>query len=178
MRKSHRKKVAKKSHHKLKLPVHLLHFRGYDNTKDIDKILSEKKLVQDVLGLSNDLLGKLFSQAVELLTHHQYTEALAAFKLLIQINPFVSDFWIGQALAKKADEKYSEAIKDFLVAQTLDPTRPEYYPAAIDCCLEIGQVKQARKFLKRFIRICCYELSGDEQKFYMNEMRDRKEKLA
>lgn len=147
MKRPHRRKGHHKSAHR-HVQVKRQLFKGLDNTKDIDLILSKGKLFHDLLGFSGEHLGRLFENAVDLLHQHRFDEAILAFDLLTQLNPYVCDFWIGLGIAHQAHEEYFSALSAFLVAQTMDPSRLDSYTYAITCCLEMKNFPQAEAIIQ------------------------------
>ena len=127
-------------------------FRGIDNAKDVEVILEKNKLLQDILGFSNDNLDSLFSDAHSLLLAHRNDEAMQAFILLSRINPFVPDFWLGLGLTHQANGDYQQALACFLVAETMDPARLDCYEYGIDCALEMKNFAQAEAILDQALR--------------------------
>jgi tetratricopeptide (TPR) repeat protein len=152
-------------------------FRGFDNTKDIESVLVKQKLMQDVLGLSPERLGKLFEQAVQLLQQHHYDDAIRAFQFLTKVNPYVCDFWLGLGICQQSNGDSKDALESFLVAQTMDAERLELYPAAVDCCLELGNPLLATKLLDQSLKIAEKTLKGDELEEFLRDMKMRKVEL-
>jgi tetratricopeptide (TPR) repeat protein len=141
-------KKAPKIHVRKAKAVHTKrHWKGVDNTKDIDIILAKSKLNQDLLGFTGDYLSKLFEQAVMLLQQHRFDEAVQGFEFLTKLNPYVPDFWIGLGLAHSATEAFGTALSAFLTAQTMDPSRIDAYSYAIDCSIEMKDLQQAEAIL-------------------------------
>jgi len=142
------KPVRKKGHgHKAKVaakvPTFRRHWKGVDNTRDIDTILLKQKLYQDVLGISGERLTSLFQTAYGLLQEHRYDDAIKGFEFLTRLNPFIPDFWIGLGLSYEMFEKFDEALSSFFTAQTMDPSRPEPYEHAVGCCISLKNTVQA-----------------------------------
>jgi tetratricopeptide (TPR) repeat protein len=119
----------------------------FDNSDDIDLILQKSKLVQDILGFSGDDVSKLFEQSISLLHQHRFDEAIVAFRFLTQVNPYICDFWIGLGAAYQALGSFEEALSSYLVAETMDPERIDTYGYAIDLCIEMHNLTQARRVL-------------------------------
>lgn len=152
-------------------------WRGFDNTRDIDLILAKRKLFQDVLGMSGERLGRLFETSVELLHQHRYDEAVKAFELLTQINPFVADFWIGLGVAHQAHETLKPALSCFLMAQTMDPARADPYHYAVECCLEMKNLPQAEAVLHQAITYVKKHSRKEELKGLAREIQAIQEKI-
>ena len=123
-------------------------FAKIDNSGDIDTFLANKKVFQDLLGFSSDELTKLFEQAIGLLHQHRFDEAVTAFRFLTQLNPYVCDFWIGLGAALQSQGAYAEALSQYLVAEAMDPIRLDAYGCAVDVCLEMHDITQAKAVLK------------------------------
>ncbi len=144
-KKRHRATVARR------LPTAKVVWKGFDNTGDIDIILEKRNLFQDILGISSDSMGKMFSQAVGFLNQHRYDEAARAFELLHSLNPFIPDFWIGAGLAHQAHGVNDVALSDFMMAMTIDPKSPDPYRFAVECCLDMQDLPQAIAFVTQAI---------------------------
>ncbi len=123
-------------------------FSKIDNSGDIDTVLAKQKVFQDVLGFSADDVSKLFQQAIAFLHQHRFDEAIIAFRFLIRINPYICDFWIGLGAALQSQGAYAEALANYLVAETMDPVRIDTYGYAVDVCLEMHDITQAKTVLK------------------------------
>jgi len=175
MRKQHRKKALRPHSHKIALKRRA--YAGFDNTKDIDLILSKGKLPQDLLGFSAERLGTLFETAVGLLQQHRYDEAVQGFDFLTRVNPYVADFWIGLGLAHLAREAYKPALGSFMAAQTMDPSREEPYTYAVDCCLEMKDFDQAQAILNQGLRYAKRHPLSDDSKSLLRELKTRQEEI-
>lgn len=131
---------------------HKQSFRGVDNSRDIDVILNNNKLVQDLLGVSRENLSALYEQASIFLQQNRMEEAIAAFSLLTRFNPFAADFWIGLGVAYLIQEDLKPAFDAFIVALTMDHTRYDTYAYLIECCLQMHNANQAEAILKQAVR--------------------------
>ena len=104
---------------------------------------------QDLLGISNDQLGEMFQTADFLLEQGANADAVRAFTMLCHIHPYVPDFWCGLGRALCACGLHEDALGMLLTAETMDPSRFEFYRDAIHCCLEMGQKKEATHIFRR-----------------------------
>ncbi|MDB6081814.1 MAG: scc3-C [Chlamydiia bacterium] len=179
MRRHHGKKVDRSGHHKAKkakkskkpkIALKRLAFKGFDNTKDIELILSKRKLVQDLLGFSGEKLGMLFEKSIMLLQQNRNEEAVKAFELLTQFNPYVADFWLGLGIAKYVLEEYKPALLAILVAQTMDPSRAEPYLYAIDCCLELKDFQQAQSIIDQGFKYAKKHVKQADSQLLLKEL--------
>jgi tetratricopeptide (TPR) repeat protein len=110
-----------------------------------------EKVPQHFLGISDQQLGRLFENAWALIEIHEGAEAVRGFRLLCHLHPYVSDFWYGLAHALKESGNYEEALDAFIMAETMEPTRFEYYQEAIGSALEAGQKTIARRIFQRLL---------------------------
>ncbi len=69
-----------------------------------------EKAPQNVLGISDRELTKMFEKAWEMVEYHEAADAVRAFTLLCYIHPYISDSWYGLALSFRENELYEEAV--------------------------------------------------------------------
>jgi tetratricopeptide (TPR) repeat protein len=162
------------SQHVRKLPLkrHLQHRRLRDVNffpRIQDKLL--EYVPQDLLGINDDQLLGMHQLAWEFLESEAYADAVRSFTLLCQIQPFVPDFWYGLGKALRGCNRADDALSMLLVAETLDPSRFEFYKEAIECCLQVNQRKEAEHILHRMY---AHRRSIDEFQERKGEFRDLK----
>ena len=104
---------------------------------------------QDLLGISNDQLGEMYLAADQLLEQEATADAVRAFTILCRIHPYVPDFWYGLGRALRAFGQHGEALQSLLTAETMDPSRFEFYRESIDCCLHMGKRSEAAHIFHR-----------------------------
>jgi len=109
----------------------------------------EGKAPQNVLGITDRELTKMFERAWEMLEYHEAADAVRAFTLLCQIHPYISDSWYGLGLAFRENGLYEEAVSAYLTAETIEPSRFEFYKEAIECCVLLGNSKEADHIFRR-----------------------------
>jgi tetratricopeptide (TPR) repeat protein len=134
-----------------------------------------EKVPQRFLGISDQQLGRLFENAWSLIEIHEGSEATRGFRLLCRLHPYVSDFWYGLGHALKESGEYEEALDAFIMAETMEPTRFEYYQEAIICALELGKKSQARRI---FNRLLAHRRSIGNFKAYKTEVKLLDEALS
>ena len=108
-----------------------------------------KSAPQNVLGISDRELTKMFDRAWEMLEFHETADAVRAFTLLCYIHPYISDSWYGLALAFRDSELYEEAVSALFMAETIEPNRFEFYREAIECCILLGNKREAQHIFHR-----------------------------
>lgn len=112
-----------------------------------DKLLGQLPL--DLLGISDDQLSGLYQIAWSFLETQQTADAVRSFTLLCHLHPYVPDFWYGLGRALRECGEAEDALSMVLVAETIDPTRFEFYEEEIECCLQMGRPKEALHILHR-----------------------------
>ena len=104
---------------------------------------------QDLLGISDREMERIFFNASELLEFHESEKAVQAFSLLCKLQPYVSDCWYGLGRAYFDNEQFQEALEAYLTAETIEPTRVEFYIGAIEACLQMKNLKEAHHIIQR-----------------------------
>ena len=135
-----------KNHRKERAPVH--HDRLRDRNIFVREPLS-LEAPQDLLGISNDQLGEMYQIAYQFLAQEANADAVRAFTTLCHIHPYVPDFWYGLGKALCACERYEDALSMLLTAETMDPSRFEFYRESISCCLQMGRKNEAAHIFRR-----------------------------
>lgn len=122
-----------------------------DNTKDLRAIVSKGKVVQDLLGISDEVATRMFEDAVGYLNIGHFDEAVSGFSLLTRLNPYIADFWLGLGIAHLRLEEYRRSFDALSMALAMDPSRFDVYSYAIECCLEMKNSALAEALLKEAI---------------------------
>ncbi len=104
---------------------------------------------QTLLGISDTQLGGMLESAWQLLMVGEYASAVRAFTLLCFVQPYSSDFWYGLGKSLRDYSLYEDALSALLMAETLDPSRFEYYEESVGCCVDLGRKKEAERILRR-----------------------------
>jgi tetratricopeptide (TPR) repeat protein len=107
------------------------------------------QIPQDFLGISDDQLSGMYQIAWGFLEEQESAEAVRAFTLLCHLHPYVPDFWFGLGKALRECNEPEDALSMLLVAETIDPTRFEFYEEEIECCLQMNQKREAFHILHR-----------------------------
>jgi tetratricopeptide (TPR) repeat protein len=152
-------------------------FYKVDNTRDLDQILDNSKLVQDLLGFSRDNVATMFAQAIGFLQVNRVEEAIQAFSFLTRVNPYVADFWLGLGLGYTHHEEHSRAFDAFLMAITMDPTRIDIYGYAVDCCIEMKHFSQAEALIEDAEGYARRHHRADYSKYMLQEAKLLKEQV-
>ena len=128
--------------------VHAHHHRLRDRNIYIHESLP-LEAPQDLLGISNEQLSEMYQLAHEFLVQEANADAVRAFTTLCHIHPYVPEFWFGLGKALRACGQYDDALSMLLTAETMDPSRFEFYREAIECCLQMGKKNEAAHIFRR-----------------------------
>lgn len=120
-----------------------------DESNHIDELTSEGKVGQELVGISDGQLRTLFDMACQLLEAQQCEGAVRGFSLLCQLHPYIADFWLGLAQARRLSGEPEQAVSALLMAETMDTHRPEVISALVETHLELGDIKGAERTLRR-----------------------------
>lgn len=127
---------------------------------------------QSVLGISDEQLGGMFRLAWMFLEQLAGADAVRAFTLLCQVQPYVAEFWYGLGKAFQLNDLHEEALSAFLMAETIEPSKFEFYLEEIDCCIAINRLKLAEKIMHRL-----FAHRRSIENFSMKEFKSLKKKL-
>ena len=130
---------------------------------------------QGILGISDSQLGGMFESAWELLAVGENPSAVRAFTLLCFVQPYVSDFWFGLGKALRENGLSEEALSALLMAETLDPSRFEYYQEAIGCCIDLNVKKEA---VRIFRRLCAKKRTIEKFSEYSHSIRELQRQIS
>jgi tetratricopeptide (TPR) repeat protein len=167
-----RRAPPRKNHGKDKVPARQQRLRDR-NIYVHEPLLLEAP--QDLLGISNDQLGEMYQIAHEFLEQEANADAVRAFTILCHIHPYVPDFWYGLGRALRACGQYEEALSMLLTAETMDPSRFEFYQESIDCCVQMGKRNEA---VHIFRRLRAHRRSIEGFSSLRAEMKDLEKKIS
>lgn len=115
-------------------------------------------LFQEMFGLSDDTLLKVYDLGVNLVKQGYYEDANTLFVFLATLAPHVASYWIAQGACLQALDRQEEAVAVFNAAKFLNPSDPapcaysiESYQILKDqdkAKLELSLLKEIVKSLK------------------------------
>lgn len=122
--------------------------------------------LQDVLGVSDELLEEIYALAYNFYDQGKYKESVSLFEFLTGAAPNKYKYVLGLASSYHQLQNYSNAVLGFFIALHLDPENPlpAYYVA--DCFLKQKMLKEAIEFLDVTIELC-------EDNVAYNELKER-----
>lgn len=110
--------------------------------------LLENKTPQEIWGLSDERVEKMYQFACDLYDEKRYKDAANLFMLLTTLNPHRFTFWkaLGFSIQQQCD--YAPALLAYECALELDPGSAELYPYYIRCLCELNRREQALVLLQ------------------------------
>ncbi len=135
----------------------------------LQKYVDEGKTFQEILGYSDDMMGRFYQIARGLLDMKKLKEASDAFLFLTTLNPHVPTYWLGLGMCEHLHEEYQRSLVAYgmaIVSDREDPL-PHYYSAA--CHFAMRNYETAKVALEIAIRIC----ADREECLQVKEMSER-----
>jgi type III secretion system low calcium response chaperone LcrH/SycD len=127
-----------------------------------DKLAKEPNGMQQLFGISPEVLERYYSIASKLLEEKQWEKARDAFLFLLFLNPCIHNFWIGLGVAEQSQQNFKQALLAYMMAETTDSNDPVVYANAFQCHLALGSRKLAM-FSFQMALDCCDSRPGNEE---------------
>jgi tetratricopeptide (TPR) repeat protein len=130
---------------------------------------------QDFLGITDEQLSELYRSASRFIDQDDPSNAVRSFTLLCHLHPYIPEFWsgLGESLAEL--QLFEEALSAFLMAETLDPHRFDFYEQGIQCALAMKNAKEARHI---FSRLMAHRKKIDDFPEYTSKVSELKKELS
>jgi type III secretion system low calcium response chaperone LcrH/SycD len=113
----------------------------------LKKELSEGKSAQEILGFSDETMGKFYQAAYHLFDHEYYQQAADAFLFLVTLNPKNHDFWLGFGMSLQMCGQFEEAIDAYELAAYYKLESPVPYFYLAKCMFAVHDRENALKAL-------------------------------
>lgn len=107
------------------------------NKLQLKKNLRSGKILQDLMGFSQEVMDLYYVKASKLCESANYTQAVSAFLFLTVMNPEHYDYWLGLGVAKQHCHDYEGAIDAFELAAVSALENPEPYFHLAHCFFAI-----------------------------------------
>jgi len=95
-----------------------------DNPKEYLLLLARDKSLQEIFGLTDETMEKLYQAAKFIYEQQHYQESAAAFSVLSVISPFNHTFWIGYGNSEYFCQNYQSALIAYAMACQANPQDP------------------------------------------------------
>lgn len=97
------------------------------------KIETGQEFPREALGISKEMMEKLYSRAYNLFQSGKYEEALRVFSALRKLDPSDMRYSFGIAACYQYKKEYLLAIGNYFVCNHIDPLNPVPYFHLYDC---------------------------------------------
>jgi len=107
----------------------------------------EVQSLQELLGLSDACLKKVYKIATTLFDKKEYEKSGTILQVLTILNPFVYAWWHALALTFMREKAWEESLIPLAVAALLDPENPAPRIYAVECYLALEDFESAQEEL-------------------------------
>lgn len=137
---------------------HFIHF-----IESMNKESSEKPILfQEMFGLSDDTLLRIYDLAVDLIKKENYEDANTLLVFLTTLAPHVTSYWIAEGACLQALDRHQEAIAVFSAAKFLSPSDPAPSFYSIESFLILDDKDKAKLELDE-VKEIVKSLSGEDK---------------
>ena len=98
---------------------------------------------QEFLGISNETLLWMYKVGHKFYEEKNFDNASAIFRLVVQLNPLVYDYWTAFAFAQLNQNKPEDALHSFASAIYIDPEGPVARYQSSKIYLSLGKTEDA-----------------------------------
>lgn len=109
--------------------------------------LAAGKTAQEILGFSNESMGKFYRAACHLFEYKRDVDAANAFLFLVTLNPHNHDYWLGLGMATQRCGDFEAAIDAYEMASVIDTESPVPYFYLAKCLFAIHDRESALQAL-------------------------------
>jgi type III secretion system low calcium response chaperone LcrH/SycD len=123
------------------------------NSDKIEELLSNGKLLQEVMGFSNDLMNEKLRIAQQIYQQQDFEKAKNIYAYLVLLNPYKFIYWMGLAATQMHLSLYQEAVMSYSMAVVVNPNDPNPLYFAAYSYLKLGDEENAFKSLSLAVEI-------------------------
>lgn len=149
-----------------------------DNPQEYLLMLARDKSLQDIFGLSNETMEKLYQGAKFLYEQQNYTESSAAFSVLACISPANHTFWMGFANSEYFCHNYESALMAYAMAGQANSHDPLCHFFSARCYEALKQKDQAINSIELALMVIANQPEYSEWKPRALEHKQRLSKMA
>jgi type III secretion system low calcium response chaperone LcrH/SycD len=114
-----------------------------DNPSEYLLLLARDKTLQEIFGLTDETMEKLYQAAKFIYEQQHYAESAAAFSVLCSINPSNHTFWIGFGNSEYFCQNYQMALVAYALAAQANPNDPMCHFFSAHCYEALKQKDHA-----------------------------------
>lgn len=122
--------------------------------KALKGVFEENMLPKDAMGLPDEMLEGIYSQAYNMYNTGKYDEASVIFRLLLLLDPLESKYGLGLAAAAQMMKDYQLAFTMYNMVFVTDPENPLAHYHAADCLIQMDTPEMAHEELKKAVELC------------------------
>ncbi len=126
----------------------------------LKKQFAEGKTAQEILGFSDQAMGKFYRAAYHLFEHKRYQDAANAFLFLVTLNAFNHDYWLGLGMATQMSGDFESAVDAYEMAAITDVHNPIPYFYLAKCLFAMHDRDSALEALN-----LAMEYAGDQEEY-------------
>ncbi|HRD55946.1 MAG TPA: hypothetical protein PLC42_06070 [Parachlamydiaceae bacterium] len=145
---------------------HFVHFVESMSDKPSEKPI----LFQEMFGLSDETLLRIYDFGADLVKKENYEDANTIFVFLTTMAPHVPSYWIAQGACLQALDRHEEAVAVFNAAKFLNPKDPAPSFYTIESHLALKDNTRAKLELNTLKEIVS-GMSGDEKTAWEQKMK-------
>jgi type III secretion system low calcium response chaperone LcrH/SycD len=128
--------------------------------------LSGGKIMQEILGFSQEVMDKFYEKAYLLYQKKEYQRAADAFVFLTTINPRGHNYWIGLGMSEQMAGEYESALMAYTLALLMDERDPLVYYHSAACHHALGAKDDTVTALK--LAIACSEHRSEHEEIHLH----------
>lgn len=114
----------------------------------------EKISLKDMIGIKKEKLEDIYELALIMLEGELYPQARDLFLFIIQLDPYYTNSWIGLGQALQALKQYDNAVRIYSYLTHFEKN-PEVFIEAIQCCIDGGQIFNAKTLMHELQKLNC-----------------------
>lgn len=142
--------------------------RCSEKLKQKKKDTSDTFALREMFGIKAEKLEQVYKIANSLFEGKYYESAKQLYLFIITLDSSLTNSWIGLALCLEKLNQIENAFKILLLLTVMHPT-PDAYIYAIDCCLKIPNMQEAKGLMHQLEQLDCSE----QQKAAIKELKSQ-----
>lgn len=123
---------------------------------------------RELFGIKVEKLQEIYKIANFLYEKELYDSAKNLYVFIVMLDSTLTNSWIGLALCLEKLNQFENAFRIFSLLTLLNPT-PDAYIYAIDCCLKIPNMQEAKELMHQLESLEC----NDQQKIAIKELKSK-----
>lgn len=139
---------------------------GKEYKELLEKTAKSAAIPKTLLGLSDEMVEGIYSQAYRLYNTGRYEDAAELFRMLVMINATEAKYILGLAACYHMLKDYNGAVETYAICATLDPESPIPFYHSSDCYIQMNDPLSATIALEMAVK-----RAGDNPEFQVLKER-------